>query len=541
MGRGLFVRRRTKESGAKGKIFRCGGRSLPFALLLALGGCDASTELSPREPDPSREPSPGDPDPGGGSHRTIAFAGVDNLTIVSFDDPENPRQFDLLTPEMGYRHLRVAWSLDGRGLTVTSRNEDLSSRGGFLFSSENWTAPRSTVSDGIFSLLWVDADRYLALGNGWTLSDLRTGSSTTTTSASEVDVAPWPADGGYSYLIRSDETYDWIHPKRDPVRIRNADVLSFLPTNEGDDIVLVHQGDSDPDVSDNSHVLSMRAAPQAGCTPSKAAGDCLPQLRAAVLIPETSLVLVAAWSEGVEGVWHTILVRDLGDNTSLSTGADEPGVLRASGPDKGEECGPIVVEDRIWIFCVRPEGGSSFERFERKQEGLRSAYSVDLASPGAIVLQTEEDNVIIGAIRVSDGGPSENWQVLDLRHDVETWDPVDPKGEVVMGFGRRGAIFLDSPDDPSERSTPCAPCAFTAVKDILDPKSPRLTGSFHASSSPNIRDPNFPLWPAPDGSGVLIRDSGTWFYETFDAPGTRYPIATPPEGALISIPPTWGE
>lgn len=148
--------------------------------------------------------------------------------------------------------------------------------------------------------------------------------------------------------------------------------------------------------------------------------------------------------------------------------------------------------------------------------------------------------MIIGRIEAEDG-PSENWQVLDLRHDVEAWAPVDPKGDVVVGMGRRGAIFLDSPDDPRERSTPCAPCAFTAVQDILDPKSPRLTGSVHASSSPDKRDVNFPLWPAPDGSGVLIRESGTWFYEMFDKPGTRYPIATPPEGALISLPPRWGE
>lgn len=518
----------TRRPGRRLKVPRCVVRSLLFAPLLALGGCDASTQPSSREPEP-----------GAGSHRTIAFAGVDSLTIVSFDDPENPRPFELFAPGMGYRRLRVEWSLDGRGLTVVSRTEDPSLNEGFLFSSENWSAPRRAVSDGIFSLLWVDADRYIAVGSGWTLSDLRTGSSTTTP-ASQLGVTQWPADGGYSYLIRSDDAYDWIHPKRDPVRIRNADVLSYFPTSEGDSLVLVYQGDSDPDVSDNSHVLSMRAAPQAGCTPRQTPGDCLPQLRAARRIPETSLVLIAAWSQGAGGVWRSILVRGWGENTSLSTGADEPGVLRASGPDKGEECGPVVVEDRIWIFCVLPGGGASFERFETTQQGLRSAYAVNLASPGAVVLRTEEDNVIIGRIEAEDG-PSENWQVLDLRHDVEAWAPVDPKGDVVVGMGRRGAIFLDSPDDPRERSTPCAPCAFTAVQDILDPKSPRLTGSVHASSSPDKRDVNFPLWPAPDGSGVLIRESGTWFYEMFDKPGTRYPIATPPEGALISLPPRWGE
>lgn len=533
-----------KEKVGRVEVFRCVVRAIHWTLLFAISGCDASTESSQREPDPSQDPSPRDPEPSGGSHRAIAFTGVESLSIVSFDNPENPRQFELVTAEMSDRRLQVEWSLDGRALSVISRGEDLAGSGGFLFSSENWSLPLQPVSsfpEGLITLHWVDEDRYLAMAAGeWSFSHLRTG-SITGNSAKDIDVTQWPAESGYSYLVRADETYDWIHPKRDPVRIQNADVRSFLPTNDGGDLVLVFEGDNDPEVSDTSHTLTMRAAPQAACSPSLAAGDCLPHLLGVKRVPESSLVVIAAMAQGVEGVWHAILVRGLGDRTPFSTGADEPGALRASGPDNGESCGPVVARDRIWIVCDLPEGGVHLERFESTQEGLRPAYSVDLVGADAFVLPNGEDGVLISPVDAEEGGSRESWQVLDLRHDVEAWDPVDPKGDVVVGLGRRGAIFLDSPDDLSERSTPCAPCAFTAVKDILDPKSPRLTGSFHASSSPNRRDLDFPLWPAPDGSGVLIRESGTWFYETFDKPGTRYPIATPPEGALISIPPRWGE
>lgn len=527
---GVFAR-----SGAFGrKVKESRGHEclVVLALLMALCGCDESTDVSQKGTAP-----------GGASHRTIAFTSGGSLSIVTFDDPESPRQVELLTPEMGFTRVSAAWSFDGRRLTAVTRGEDLNQRTGFLFSSENWAAPIqpvSSFSEKLSSLLWIDSDRYLEMDVGqWALSNLSTGQSARAT-ASQIESNQWPGDRGYSYLIRHDETFDWIHPAREPVTMQSTSVASFRPTTEGSDLILVYEGENEPDVSDKSHLWNIRALPQPGCTPSSSE-DCLPSLLGAERIPQTSLVLISTYAQGIEGAWHSILVREFGETTSLPTGPNEPGVLRAWGPESTEYCSPALVSDRVWVHCSDKDR-AQLERFEMTPDGPRSAYSVTLDTPGgATVFPYADKGALFSQIPTEDGSYPETWRMLDLRRDAEEWQPVELEGEMMIALGRRGAIFIDALGDPFDSSIPCAPCSFTAVEDILDPKSPRLTGSFVASTAPAYRDSRFTFWPAPDGSGVLTLENGTWYYETFATPGTRFPIATPPEGALLHLPPSWGE
>jgi hypothetical protein len=79
-----------------------------------------------------------------------------------------------------------------------------------------------------------------------------------------------------------------------------------------------------------------------------------------------------------------------------------------------------------------------------------------------------------------------------------------------------------------------------AVEDAHDPASRTIRGTFVSNGTP-LRLGFSALLEAPDGSGVLIRDKGTLFYETFEVPGSRFPITTVPDDAYITLPPAWGK
>lgn len=507
------------------------------SVTVALGLC-ACGGLTTFDPGPSLEDAARKV---GTSHRALALVNDPELTIVTFDNPANPERIETPLPSMGYRAFDVEWSFDGRRLAAATTDKDVGYGAYFAFSSENWTQPER-VAGGVSYFRWLEDDQYLALYADH-LSLGRVGDNLSSiASTTESRLLTWSGKDGPSYLVQDGTDYHWFHAGRDPVYVQSKDPVSVLLTRDTDKLVVGYLGDNAPEASDPGNFWAIRVVPQSGCTPGDGSHDCLPRILGAETVPGSDLVILYVMTRGAEGSWHSILSLPFGSDIILAPGALEPGVIQAWGPERAQTCGWQVLIDRTWILCRDlAENIERFERLELTPDGLSSAYSTNLApvydgfrSPFAI------DSAIVGHEPNMDQSYPEEWRTFDLRNDQVDWQPVGFRGELIMPLGHSGAIFIDTLGDPEDLSLPCAPCSFTAVKDILDPASPTLTGTFNAPFAPVSWNWKRTFFSAPDGSGVLTLENGVLLYENFAAPGVRFPIAEVAKDSSIHLPPTWG-
>ncbi len=477
------------------------------------------------------------------SYRVLAVVNDPHLSVVSFNDLAHPHTIEIPLPSAAYRTYALNWNHDGKRLVAKTTNTDVSKSFLFSLSFENWTATKLLFSSADpLTSAWLSDDRYLVVfDDRWNLLDVKANQYDEGPS-SERRLRAWFGKDSASYLVQNNTNYYWFHAQRDPVEVRSDRPLSVFATSDPSKMLLSYLGDPPPEASVYDNFWSMKGVAQTDCTPTDVSGqDCLPRFSLADGILGTSLILIQAVSRGAEGIWQSILVREFGNHLPLSTNAQDPGVIHAWGPNGGERCFPLVSQ-RIWLYCVDGEDRVHLERLEVTPEGTNSVYSTAL-EPIADTFRSPfvVGGLIFGHEPSEDYSHPETWKMLDLRKDQVDWEPVDARGELIMPLGERGAIFIDTQGDPEDLSRACAPCSFTAVKDIFNPSSLILTGTFNAPFAPAYPDLQKTFWPAPDGSGVLTLEDGVLFYENFSAPGVRFPLTEVAEGSSIYLPPTWGD
>jgi hypothetical protein len=526
------VARRLLLVGTSVCFFACGGRS----------------ELATNETLPSTT-----------TNRVVAISDGSTMRVVTFADLAAPRTWQLPQEAFGGSseawHQYASWSPDGSGLFYWYRwpkHPELTQVA--LVNADDWTrevrlGPRYDEAFRYISHNWLGNDAILQLSaTDWTLFNREgQGHGSSFLDDSDMDVNEaivdprgWIDRAMRTAVVPEPDGYIWLDPAGELGRVpRQGRVWTFEFPEHGDRLVAMVQGDEAVTPPEDPRIWVIRSAKIRGCVPlDEDPWSCFPRVRWISPVPNRDDQVILLVTVGGADIVRTVLLHAAwGEDILLEWPGAAGGaqVIWDSGDDTYMRW--MFIENNLWI--ISGNSADTLIRVEFNEAGPLAPRVVLRFDPRREIGWRVDGRWL--SPRSTRVGDAVHWDVLDLRTpSTFEWSPTPYVGELARPLGSQGLLFFDLRADPDEVGTLCEPCSFLAVENVNNPASRTVRGTF-VSKGTSVRLGLSTPKAAPDGSGVLIRDKGTLFYETFEVPGSRFPVTAVPDDAYITLPPAWGK
>jgi hypothetical protein len=334
--------------------------------------------------------------------------------------------------------------------------------------------------------------------------------------------------------------YAWFRPSNDPVLLESkSNNLSFTPVDDGDELLVAVGEPSTPIDFSDPRVLGIELYASPNCAPTASEGSCFPVVSDAFRVPGTRKIVVTVAVHGAEGSWRLVVIGEAGTTLRPSAAVGALGVVGRWVDEAGIPPRGVMARSTLWLVPTARYGATGVLRKLDLSGDLTSAWVEDVGVVELVGFR-------FGPLLLGDtllalgldptGAPPSEWRRMDLTRAKPMWEPTAVRGQSGYSIEASGLVTYTSPGDPLDLRTKCHPCSYTFYQNPLDPDAPMLSGEFTKDGPPGIAGLD-PTVPAP--GGVIIREGGGLYFESFVAPGVRFPLATLSDEAVLSFPPTW--
>jgi hypothetical protein len=209
--------------------------------------------------------------------------------------------------------------------------------------------------------------------------------------------------------------------------------------------------------------------------------------------------------------------------------------------DHPEKVEWTVRGDLLWVWAFEDGGVQAIW-----QLNIRTANAATELDPAVDLNENLRSHQIIGDLDLwlqgeDRPGATPEWWYFSLLKEAPKWHRLSRTETAMAPLGDRGAIFLgrSAPSDPLNPGFECQPCTYWAIQDLADDSSLTLSESvFHVATNQFFLVQS-PVYPTPDGSGVLVIHDGQIDYRTFARPDKNFRLTQEQTTAALLLPERW--